>query len=227
MLRIADLKARIDAAPSANPDIEARKRDLEGAKSELSALSVGRPAPEGSFFRYRHVEIREKLGSEPRAKARLGAYYKNVNEHNREAFKDVLPPPVPDGESGYVGVEQCTTCHQEERKFWNGTAHAKAYPTLSRQDKQYNLECVGCHVTGYEAPGGSTVAHTDKLENVQCEVCHGPGSRHVGKPEDKKLLAIHPDKSLCTKCHHVPHVNASWNVDDAWKHIIGKGHGIK
>ena len=105
-------------------------------------------------------------------------------------------------------------------------AHAKAYPTLVRQNKQYNLECVGCHVTGYEAPGGSTVAHVEKLENVQCEVCHGPGSRHVEKPKEPGLIARSPEKSLCaSKCHHPPHVKPSWSVDEAWRHIIGKGHG--
>jgi hypothetical protein len=225
MLRIADLRARLDKAQGASADLAARRRDLERSTAELDELSKERPAPEGSFFRYRYLEIREKLGSEPRAAARLADYYRRVNEHNREAFKDVLPPPVPDGQSGYVGVEACTSCHQEERAFWDGTRHALAYPTLSRQNKQYNLECVGCHVTGYEAPGGSTVSHVGKLENVQCEVCHGAGSRHVANPKEKSLLEAHPVKSMCVKCHHPPHVNASWSVDDAWKLILGKGHG--
>ncbi|HEX6764922.1 MAG TPA: multiheme c-type cytochrome, partial [Polyangiaceae bacterium] len=173
LLRIADLKSRIDSGKGTGSDLAARRRDLERSQTELAELSKERPAPQGSFFRYRYLEIREKLGSEPRAAARLADYYRRVNEHNREAFKDVLPPPVPPGASGYVGVETCTSCHQEERTFWDRTAHAKAYPTLSRQNKQFNLECVGCHVTGYDAPGGSTVAHVEKLENVQCEVCRG------------------------------------------------------
>jgi hypothetical protein len=226
MLRVSELKARLDKAQGASADLEARRKDLERANAELAELSKKRPTPEGSFFRYRHLEIREKLGTEPRAAAALAEYYRRVNEHNREAFKDVLPPPVPAGASGFVGVDQCTSCHQEERAFWDGTRHSKAYPTLVRQNKQFNLECVGCHVTGYEAPGGTTVAHVDKLENVQCETCHGPGSRHLANPADKTLLTP-PVKSLCVKCHHPPHVNASFSVDDAWKLVIGKGHGDK
>lgn len=226
MLRISDLEARLDKARGAPSDLAARRRDLERSKAELATLSKERPAPAGSFFRYRYLEIREKLGTDAKASERLSEYYRRVNEHNRDAFKDVLPPPVPAGESGYVGVDACTSCHKEERAFWDGTGHAKAYPTLSRQNKQFNLECVGCHVTGYEAPGGSTVAHVDKLENVQCEVCHGPGSRHAEKPEQKGLVVAKPEKSLCAgKCHHPPHVKPSWSVDDAWPHIIGKGHG--
>jgi hypothetical protein len=147
-----------------------------------------------------------------------------VNEHNREAFKDVLPPPVPDGQSGYVGVASCSLCHQSERAFWDKTPHHAAYATLATQNKQFNLECVGCHVTGYEAPGGTTVAHVEGLTDVQCEVCHGPGSRHVGNPADPKLIAI-PERSLCaSKCHHPPHVHPDWSVDAAWKVIVGKGH---
>jgi hypothetical protein len=173
------------------------------------------------------VDVREKFGTEPKAQARLAAFYRRVNEHNRVAFKDVLPAPVPEGQSDYVGAEQCTACHQEERAFWDRTAHHDAYATLVRQDKQFNLDCVSCHVTGYEAPGGSTVAHVEGLENVQCEVCHGPGSRHIGSPADKALISI-PDRAQCaTKCHHPPHVKPDWSVDEAWKKIVGPGHEFR
>ena len=44
--------------------------------------------------------------------------------------------------------------------------------TLTTQFKEFNLDCVGCHVTGYGRPGGSTVTHVEKLKDVQCEACH-------------------------------------------------------
>jgi hypothetical protein len=137
-----------------------------------------------------------------------------------------LPPPVAPGQSSYVGVEACTTCHQSEREFWNRTPHHVAYESLSKQNKQFNLDCVGCHVTGYEAPGGTTVTHVDKLTDVQCEVCHGPGSRHIGSPEDKTLVSI-PERTLCAgKCHHPPHVHADWSADAVWSVIVGPGHQL-
>jgi hypothetical protein len=222
--RVRDLEAVLARSDLLKQDREARAADLERVRSDLAALSRPRSAPSGSSFRYRLVEVRETFGSEPASQARLGAYYRRVNEHNRVAFKDVLPPPVPEGQSGYVGVEQCTTCHQSQRAFWNKTAHHDAYATLVRQDKQFNLECVGCHVTGYEAPGGSTVSHVLGFENVQCEVCHGPGSRHVANPADKALISM-PERAACAgKCHHPPHVKPDWSVDDAWKKIVGPGH---
>jgi len=234
-IEVEERRARLDARRRdlqlalARPGISAgdrtqRQRDLQALDTEIAALVKPATLPDGSAFRYELVEVREKLGSEPASQARLKSYYQAVNEHNREAFKSVLPPPVPDGQSGYVGVEACTACHQSERAFWEKTPHRAAYATLAKQSKEFNLECVGCHVTGYEAPGGSTVAHVDGLKDVQCEVCHGPGSRHIGNPADATLISV-PERSLCaSKCHHTPHVHADWSVDLAWPVIVGQGH---
>lgn len=223
--RIADLKAAVARTGISEADRAARKKDLQKLEAELAGLSTPREQPAESSFSYRLVEVREKLGVEPQAEARLKSYYQGVNEHNRRAFANVLPPPVPDGQSGYVGVQACTACHQAERAFWDKTPHHDAYATLARQSKEFNLECVSCHVTGYEAPGGSTVTHVENLTNVQCEVCHGPGSRHVASPADKTLISL-PKRTLCAEqCHHPPHVPHGWSVDDAWKLILGPGHG--
>lgn len=223
--RAKDLAAAI-AHGASEADRAARKHDLDGVNAELAELAKPRALPEGSAFRYELVPVKESLGSEPKSEALLASYYKSVNEHNREAFKDLLPPPVAPGQSSYVGVEACTTCHQSERQFWDRTPHHAAYATLANQNKQFNLDCVGCHVTGYEEPGGTTVTHVDKLTDVQCEVCHGPGSRHIGSPEDKALISI-PERTLCAaKCHHPPHVHADWSADAVWSVIVGPGHQL-
>jgi hypothetical protein len=107
---------------------------------------------------------------------------------------------------------------------WDRTTHAHAYATLSSQFKEFNLECVGCHVTGYDQPGGSTVTHAAKLENVQCEVCHGPGSRHVLNPADRTRIIARPDASRCLDCHHPPHVEG-FDALAKMKDILGPGHG--
>jgi len=125
-----------------------------------------------------------------------------------------------------VGVEACTSCHEEERKVWDGTPHAHAYATLQKDFKEYNLECVSCHVTGYGRPGGSTVTHTDKLVDVGCEVCHGPGSNHIRSPEVVGNIKRSPELSTCVaECHHPPHVEG---FDPAAKVrlVLGPGHGM-
>jgi hypothetical protein len=224
--RIQDLEQRIAGAQNDSADVRARRQDVERLKKELAELSKPETPPKGSFFRYQSVEVREKLGSDAQAVAKLSDYYRKVNDNNRIAFKDRLPPPVSQGQASYVGIELCSTCHMEEREFWNKTQHSKAYATLSTQHKEFNLDCVGCHVTGYEKPGGSTVTHVDKFKNVQCETCHGPGSAHVANPSDKTAIARGPARTLCgPQCHHPPHVKADWSVDLAWTKIIGPGHG--
>jgi hypothetical protein len=229
--RIRELEQRLlewekpDSGAGA-PDVAARRNELSQMKQELAGI-IGPPSrPDGSFFSYQLVEIREGLGSDPQVHARMNDYYRRVNEHNREAFKDRVPPPVSEGESSYVGGAACAACHEEEDKFWHTTPHASAYETLAKDHKEFNLECVGCHVTGYERPGGSTVTHVSRLKDVGCEVCHGPGSRHAAEPARRDRIVRSPPRSLCaSECHHPPHVKEDWSVERAWAGILGPGHG--
>jgi hypothetical protein len=228
--RVHDLEARLadwEKDPSVRPeDLAARRRDLDKLRDERRRLS-DRPIPKtGSFFRYSLVEVREKLGSDPKVQERMAAYYRRVNDHNRTALAGRKPPAPRPGESGYAGVEVCSSCHEEARKVWDRTAHAGAYLTLAKQFKEYNLECVGCHVTGYEKPGGSTVTVNESLRDVQCEACHGPGQAHAAAPEKKGLLAREPRPELCTtSCHHPPHVEG-FDVERAKPLVLGPGHGM-
>ena len=81
---------------------------------------------------------------------------------------------------GYVGhARAAATCHETALAWWKGHAHGRAYATLEQRNKQFNLSCVGCHVTGYNQPGGATVVQNQGLTDVGCESCHGPGSLHV------------------------------------------------
>ena len=228
--RVRELERRLvewdkpDSGASA-PDVAARRTELSNMKQQLAEPALP-SRPDGSFFGYQLVEIREGLGSDPQVHARMKAYYRRVNEHNREAFKDRVPVPPPQGEKSYVGGAACAACHEEEDKFWHTTPHASAYATLAKDHKEFNLECVGCHVTGYERPGGSTVTHVSRLKDVGCEVCHGPGSRHAAEPARRDLIVRAPPRSLCaSECHHPPHVKDDWSVERAWAGILGPGHG--
>lgn len=224
--RIKELEQRLAQAGVRPDDARAGNAELIRLRKQLTDAERPEPAPEGSHFQYRLVEIKDKLGSTPDVAAALSSYYKRVNDHNRTAFADLKPEPAPEGQSSFVGVDRCTTCHQEERAFWDKTRHATAYETLSSQHKEFNLDCVGCHVTGYQEPGGSTVTHVENLTDVQCETCHGPGSRHAENPGVPRAIARSPERTLCgPKCHHPPHVPSTWSVDVAWSQILGPGHG--
>jgi hypothetical protein len=225
--RIADLEARIaawerDGKVSA-ADLSARKGELAKMVEQKKTLAEVAAPKAGSYFRYALVPVKPELGRDPKVKERMAEYYRRVNDHNKQAFAGRMPPSVPPGASGYAGVERCTKCHKEARGVWDRTLHAKAYATLAGEHKEYNLECIGCHVTGYEKPGGSTVTANEGLKDVQCEACHGPGQAHSDKPTTP--VARKPDLSLCTaSCHHPPHVEA-FDAQAKVGLILGPGHG--
>jgi hypothetical protein len=227
--RIRDLENRINSwerdRTISEKDLADRKADLEKLRAEKAKLEAAEQPVKGSFFRYKAVEVREKLGSAKAVADRMLAYYKRVNAHNKEAFKDRLPEPPAPGQAGYIGIDACTACHDDERKVWDGTRHAHAYATLEEGFKQYNLDCVSCHVTGYGKPGGSTVTHNEKLQSVQCEECHGPGSLHAKDPAKKGLILVEPKPDSCiSQCHHPPHVEG-FDAVAKMKLILGPGHG--
>lgn len=228
--RVRDLENRINGwekDKNVSPaDLSERKKDLARVKQEKSQLeSTVDPTPVQSYFKYSLVEVRDKLGEDPTMQGVVLGYYKRVNDHNREAFKGRTPPEPEKGAASYIGVDKCSTCHAEERAVWDKTDHAKAYPTLEAKFVEFNLDCVSCHVTGYEKPGGSTVTQVETLKNVQCEVCHGPGSLHAEAPKEKGRIVVKPEPRTCVaECHHPPHVEG---FDAASKIglILGPGHG--
>jgi hypothetical protein len=227
--RIDELHVKIAAwerdPKVARSDVAARRQELTSLEAQRDGLDAKPPPAKGSFFRYSLKEMRDSLGEDPTVQSDLLGYYKAVNEHNRIAFADRLPPPHGPDQATYIGIEACSSCHPAPREVWNGTAHAHAYATLSKQFKEFNLDCVGCHVTGYEQPGGSTVTHFEKLKDVGCEVCHGPGSKHALNPTDATRIVARPDGSVCLQCHHPPHVEG-FDPTAKMKEILGPGHGM-
>jgi 2',3'-cyclic-nucleotide 2'-phosphodiesterase (5'-nucleotidase family) len=228
--RVDDLRNRISAwerdPQIRKDDLAARRAEVAKLEGDLAALSARPSPPTGSFFRYESQEIRDKLGSDAEVKNASLAFFKQVNDHNRVAFADRLPPPATPGHPSFIGVEACSTkCHADARAVWDGTRHSHAYATLVDQNKQFNLDCVSCHVTGYDQPGGSSVTHVDRLMSVQCENCHGPGSMHAADPKHVKPLVPKPSKDTCVSCHHSPHVE-HFDVDKSMTEILGPGHGL-
>jgi len=228
--RIDELRARVATWETDKSvdrkDVDARKADIAKLEAEQATLDKAPPPATGSYYRYAMREIRDNLGADDRVRAQMLAYYKQVNDANKLEFAERKPKAAPKGEAGYVGIDICTSCHEEARKVWDKTAHAHAYPTLSTQFKEFNLDCVSCHVTGYDRPGGSTVTHVEDLQNVQCEVCHGPGSLHSAKPTSVKVPVVKPGTDGCLSCHHPPHVH-TFDAKAKMAEILGPGHASK
>jgi hypothetical protein len=83
----------------------------------------------------------------------------------------------------YVGSEACRTCHEVEFATWAASPHARAVDTLRDQHRAADSDCLRCHTTAFERPGGfvarAGVETQADLARVGCESCHGPGSDHV------------------------------------------------
>ncbi|MEE8436536.1 MAG: cytochrome c family protein, partial [bacterium] len=118
-------------------------------------------------------------------------------------------------DSPYAGAERCITCHVAAGAAWKKSRHATALKTLEKVSKNFDPECLACHVVGRNsverdhagrpkrigipgvsprsnlAPGGFLSKRlTPKLAGVQCENCHGPGRAHAAKPTGK--FAVKP-----------------------------------
>jgi hypothetical protein len=143
----------------------------------------------------------------------------------------------------YVGSDKCKKCHEEAYKVWIDSPHAHAYKTLVEKAKpslrQYDGECVVCHVTGFGYQGGFTdEKQTPHLMNNGCENCHGPGSAHIKDNYNEELRALmNPYKTKpnetpeakaqrinrldqsCQKCHDIDN-DVHFTFAEKWSKIV-------
>ena len=229
---IAALKqdlAKWRADSSADPKFVATKEQelarLEAKRARLEASPVQAPE-KGSWFVMSQIPIKKGMPCDTDVQAAKTAFDEAAGAANLAAAKDQKPPPVPEGKAGYVGVEECSYCHAEAVEMWQTTRHHDAWETLDGLSKQFNYECISCHVTGWEQPGGANLVHNEHLRDVQCETCHGPGSLHVEADgqEQPKSMTLTPPESLCVQCHSPEHSDTF--VYEAYlRGVTGPGHG--
>ena len=206
--------------------VERNRADLETMKKDRQALAASplRAPSAGSWFVLRQVAIKKGLACDPAVVARKQKLDEAVGAANRAAAKDEKPPAPAPGRPTYAGIDDCADCHKEAVAFWKKTPHAKAWKTLTAVGKQWNRDCIGCHLTGWAEPGGATLADNEKLREVQCEVCHGPGSLHVDAPK-KEPLARAPAPEFCaSRCHTKEHSD-TFVLDAYLRDVTGPGHG--
>lgn len=116
----------------------------------------------------------------------------------------------------YSGDGPCRVCHRSEYDDWLRTPHSIAWDSLAAGDQWRDPECVRCHVTGKDLPGGFTDPQTTPhMVNVQCEVCHGPGGGHPAAPAGA-AAGVEPGAvaGVCSGCHTGKFV-LNFDVDEA------------
>jgi len=200
--------------------------ELVARRQALLNAPVTAPAGDSDSFSVRFVPLESTLPSHPEAKAVVSAYDADVGKMNLEwakAHGQDCPAPEK-GKAAFVGNTSCRECHAEAFPSWEASKHHEAWETLEKAGKQFHLNCTGCHVTGWEQPGG--VCRLDKVagrEDVGCESCHGPGSLHAEDPTSDNIVGS-PGQALCVTCHNrenSPHFDFATYLP----RILGPGHG--
>jgi hypothetical protein len=193
---------------------------LAEALAAPSMADLGAPPP-GTFLNAL-IPVKPETAPDPDVQALRQAFNRRLKELN--LAHATPPPPLGPGDAGYTGARECGMCHDAAEAFWRTTRHAHAVASLVERDKDYDEECIGCHVTGYRRPGGSSLGHLGDLAEVQCEACHGPGRPHADDGTVDSAPVRDVPEAVCRECHngkHSPRFElAAWRA-----RIVGPGHG--
>ncbi len=151
---------------------------------QLVPLGPEYATPEGQEKGHPILELYEEYARKVRDADFLGQHGKR-----KSSFQVDYP------DATYVGSDACKKCHDVSYAIWKKSAHSDAHDTLVKAKRpslrQFDAECIICHVTGFEYVSGFTVEKkTPKLLDVGCESCHGPGSVHVKNQNINKTDAV-------------------------------------
>ncbi|MCH2693903.1 MAG: hypothetical protein MK025_04195 [Acidobacteriia bacterium] len=103
--------------------------------------------------------------------------------------------------SNFVTSKICGNCHAKEYTIWGQSAHAHSIDVLKKEKKEFDTQCVVCHVTGSGEIGGfKNLYQSPDLVNVQCEACHGQGRKHSQDPIKVRMESLSNDS--CLICHN-------------------------
>ena len=207
--------------------LDARLHELVQRIEQLTAQAQATALQPGTFT-VRFVPVEAALPEDPGVQKIIADYDRDVSQLNLAWAKEhgePCPPPAK-GEAAYVGNEACRSCHPAPFAVYEKTGHARAYATLESVQKQYRLDCVACHVIGFQQAGG--VCRVDQVEgrkNVGCENCHGPGSLHVADGTGRSVLRPRPGPSVCVGCHTAEN-SIHFDYATYLPRVLGPGHGM-
>ncbi len=154
----------------------------------VGKITIDSGAPAGP--RWEVAEMDKNVGEDSEIRAMIGAY--NVEIVRLFSLKTQGTAPLK--------AQGCSKCHEHEYAQWQKTAHAKAYTSLVQVDREFDPECLRCHTTMFNTPGGFSMRDQPAgLRHVQCDACHGQANEHMEHPKQKK--PVRPDVSICAKCH--------------------------
>ena len=164
-----------------------------------------------------------QIQADPDTRSALDTLFARQNSYNQR-HPDPPAPGVMRAES-YVGSDTCAACHTRAYFWWQTTAHARAFDTLLKRGRQFDRDCIGCHVTGYDRPGGATLANIEHVAGVGCESCHGPGGDHADNPRAPSASVRRAaPAAICLGCHDAEH-HAAFGYETARALLLTRDHG--
>ena len=228
--RIELLRAQVNEPMLADELKVLRKGKLEEIISRRELLAqTPLPVPEGkAAATARFIPLESNFPKDPAVQAVEKAYDVDVGLINLAwaKAKGKSCPPATKEQRGYVGSPMCITCHAESEQMFKASKHLRAYATLVEQGKQYHLDCVSCHVTGWQQPQGvCRIDETAGREEVGCESCHGPGDLHSKNPTPGSIVR-YVEAKTCKGCHDREN-SPNFDFDTYVPKILGPGHGHK
>ena len=160
-------------------------RLLELGHKGMFAVVVGFFAT-GEPVRTQRVPLDARWGESPDMIKILATYQEKLETLGFDGL-GLAPIRHPSGRR-FAGSAACADCHAAAFEVWEGSPHATALTTLTdaRPRRDFDPECLSCHVTGW-APqrfepfeGGFTgMPTTPHLAHQGCENCHGPAAAHT------------------------------------------------
>jgi hypothetical protein len=169
-------------------------------------------------FRNQFAPMHPEDPDDPVVRRLVDSYYAHaamvrLREPERYLKEEEETVNLQQGRPVFVSAAGCAQCHPAQAEQWAGTRHAGAFESLSPQDR-VRAECLGCHVTGFGAPGG--FGSGPDLAGVQCEACHGPGSLHPAVRIGRARRAV---EASCRACH-TPSQSPGFDLAEAWKKVV-------
>ena len=202
-------------------------------------------------IRYQRVPLDARFRESEAMKEVMAAYQDQLKEAGLVGLGAL--PRQHQQKGKFVGSQTCGDCHTKAFEIWKKTPHSHALATLDNVNppRQFDPECLSCHVTGWDAKayvpyisGFASRQKTPLLADNGCENCHGPGSEHVAAENDganQKVLdrlrqqmrltiaeAKNPDSPRgCARCHDLDnspnYVNPSIGFEHYWPKVEHKG----
>lgn len=173
--------------PAELADIEgSRGHVVEVAHKGMYVVAVGIYKSGPKAYRYQRVPLDSRFKDSPEMQAMLVTYQRELQTLGLENLG--LRPLPYKTQQLFAGSEICGDCHTSAMEVFQNTPHAHATDSLVHltPPRQYDPECLSCHVTGWEpqkyfpfVSGYLSLEATPQLVGNGCENCHGPAAKHA------------------------------------------------